>query len=1068
MNSLFIGLGGAGTNALGELQKKFQEYDLTSGTQSLNNYLYVDTDLSIRNKYPFVDANGDFQPIGAGEVPTHIMDLAFNQTGAENPNNIRYKEWIDKHNPSLRANHDFTSGAAGERMLTRMITWKQYPTIKNRINSKLTLKNGNPVERIYVVSGTCGGTGCGCLMDVLYMLREIQVENTMIANFPKVNLMLVMPQGYIEVYQTNDSRYRNYILNAYGLLSEINAVLKDRWANVKYKKNAEGQYVDKEGRPTTNSDDYVEEPNPIVGKQWAKHSVWPSKRTVVDKLHFEPFDRAYFFDSHDFDVAAAYDYDTVSGRIAEFVFNLEVGNTVRAGLDTVFSNVLVSNRIDSARDPYIKAFCSTGTFTIQTHEELRKRYVQERFVYQMMAHGFVGKDTDYAAPTAPDVQLWTELNQKITEYVNASWQTIEDLYKDDKKETILELLKNLESESKVKSPSFATVFHRLDRRSSLQRDYARLCTTIREMVFNQCGGWIVRYNLEYAKERVDFEDLSSTRTYNADIKAIENLVPKSFILKKTMSKKGMLEKLKDAFSKFVNVLVNRFLSENGVFDECRDLLDDVSKAIDIEEFEIKPKRKLVKWEHYFIKDVIGLQNDPTRKFIPDVSTLIAGSGLSGRCDFSAKYEKIVAQVDGTNRPDMDLTTEASGLMVATANTLPWYKEKILNEINRDIPDFSLNFRPDLLSSDNNASAVFKTFLDYTKKEAMTIVHNSRNQLDEPIANKMNDPDTLGDIAQQLYQAQSTFFSSNDDLTLHPLRAIYLGHFNGAYGTRLMNEITGKDGYNAAEQTIQDDPHNYWSDRYVKVLAKMNYDVNNYAFFDLYKSFFEDYYIEHKDDWSRHMPFSSLKFWTCDNADIINLFNQGAEETRLEQLRESLEWDDKEQFYAFAFMAVLLNEFYQRLLKLPNSKNFIKKFQSKTKGKTTIKPISFDKNNVTMTYSSVYIHNPLVDKYEVDKEEGVKKMNLAVKITPKVVGDVKDLYNRYVNYWITVIKEALSKQTVSDENTLYNNAYQVIFKIATNNGDQRLFENLTAPYFSAQTGDKGERDFFDEYLMWFSK
>lgn len=1067
MNSLFIGLGGAGTNALGELQKKFEEYDLTSSIHSLNNYLYVDTDLAIRNKYPFIDANGDFLQIGAGEVPTHIMDLAFSPNNAANPDNIRYKEWIDKSNPSLRANHDFTTGAAGERMLTRMITWNQYGAIQNQLNAKLTLKNNAPVERIYVVSGTCGGTGCGCLIDILYMLREIQLQNNMVNNFPKVSLMLVMPQGYIEVYPKEDSRYRNYILNAYGLLSEINAVLKDRWANVKYRKNAQGQYLNRNGMVTTSPDEYVEEPNPVIGKQWAKYSVKPSQRSVVDRLHFEPFDQAYFFDSHNFDAAAAYDYETVSERIADFVFNLEVGNAVRAGLDTVFSNVLVGNRIDSARAPYIKAFCSTGTFTIQTHEELRKRYVQERFVYQMMVHGFIGKESDYASPKAPDMDLWEALNKKITDYITNSWQIIEDLYKDEDKDVIYELLQNIERAAKEKTPCFMRVFTHLDNRNPLQTNYPRLCAALREIVFVKCGEWIVRYNFEYAKAKIDFEDLNATKTFNADIVTIKDLVP-NFVQKQVTWKKTMMVKLKTAFENYIKVLANRFLSDDGCFDECKIILDDVINNINLDEFEIKPKRKLVKWDHYFIKDIMNLQNDPSRKFIPDVKTLIAGTGLSGRCDFPSKYENIVVQVDGSNLPDMELSLEASGLMIARDKTLPWYKEKILNEINRDISNFSELFRPDVLKEESNTGYVFEQFLNYTKKEARTIVHNPDNNLSEPIANKLSVSTTLNDIAQDLYQAKSTFLSSNNDGTLHPLRAIYLGHFTGQTGTQLDLSLRSQTGFNQAEQTIQDDPAQYWSDRYVKVLAKMNYDINDYAFFGQYKTFFDDYYIANKENWSRHMPFSSLEFWKCDNADIVNLFNMGAEQTMIEQLKESLVWNDVEQVYAFGFMVVLLNEFYEKLSKLPNSKKFIKMFQSKTKGKTTIKPLSRDKNIVTMSYSSDFVHNPLLEKYCIDDDEGVKKINLTAKITPTFAGDVKDVYHRYVQFWITVIRKALSQQTVSDENTLYNNAYQVIYNIAKKAGHQKMFEDLVAPYFNAHTGIKGDRDFFEEYLMWFSK
>lgn len=1075
MNSLFIGLGGAGTNALGELQKKFEDYDLVSGTHSLNNYLYVDTDLAIRDKYPFIDAKGDFLPIGAGEVPSTIMDLAFNPNNASRPENIRFAEWIDKFNPSLRACHDFTSGASGERMLTRMITWKQYSTITGRLTGKLRLSNGNPVERIYVVSGTAGGTGCGSLMDILYMLREIQQNGNMVNNFPKVNLMLVMPHGYIEVYDKypDDPRLRNYKLNAYGLLSEINAVLKDRWANVKYKKNANGEFLNKDNQVTTNPDEYVEEPNPVIGKQWTKHSVKPSSPSVVNNMYFEPFDKAYFFDSHDFDTSSPYDYDTVSERVAEFVFNLEVGNTVRRGLDSVFSNVLIANRIDSAKKPYIKAFCSTGTYTIQTHEELRKRYVQERFVYQMMAHGFMGKESDYAAPQTPDAKMWEELNDKIIDFFDSSWNIVEELYKDVDRSELIEVLQNLEKAAKerTKTPSFKKVFNRFDNKS-LQREYTKLCNSLKEIVYNNCGEWIATYNLVYAKAQIEKEDLNATGTFNNDILEIKKLVP-NFLEKKTKLKKTLLRDLKTAFEKYIHVLANRFLSDDGIFDDCKTILANVTTTLNFEEFEIRPKRQLVKWESHFIKDVMNLQNDPTRKFIPDVSTLIAGSGLSGKCDFAEKYAGIVSQVEGTNLPDMELSLGASGLKTTVENTLPWYKEKILNEINEYNPEFSKQFRPDNLKVESTLKFVFNQFLIYTQKEARSITHDKdideRIGLSEPIDNKLTTATEISNVAQELYNAKGTFLSTSEHGASHPLRAIYLGQYGGINGGNLQKTIQSQSGFNPAENTIQPDNSAYWGDRYVKVLAKMNYGIDDYAFFEQYKSFFTDYHDEHKDDWARHMPFSSLKFWNCENADIVALFNKGAEETAIAQLKGSLEWDNEKQVYAFGFMAVLLCEYYERLSTLAGSKKFIKKFQSLTKGKTTIKPISREKNNVTLTYSSDFLNNPTQEKYYVDREEGTKKVNIASKISAAFVGEVKDVCNRYIRYWITVVNEALKYQTVSDEDTLYKNAYDVVYAIANKVGKSTLVRNLFEPYYDAKKGTKkGERDFFEEYLMWFSK
>lgn len=1064
MNSLFIGLGGAGTFALGELQKKFNEYDHISQKNSVNNFLYIDTDYSVTETYPFIKTDGDFFPLGKDVAPDEIMKLIDEPENQNDPDVIRIKEWIDKHNPGLRAPHDLNKGAAGVRMLTRMALWEKYEDIKSILKDKWNIPNVGPVERIYVVSGTAGGTGCGSAIDILFMLNEIKCETGQ--KLPTINLMLVMPEGYLEEYKDDDNRKTNYRLNAYGLFTELNAVLKDYWSNVSFKKNAAGEFLDEEGNVTTDKNKYVEIPNTITGKQWAKHSIRPLTDVITNDLKFIPFNLAYMFDSHT--GTESIDYDIISERISSFIFGLETGSSVRSGLDSTYSNVLIDNSIGSARDPYIKAFNATGTFTIQTFEELQKRYVKDKFLYQIMVHGFVGKDSDYDDPQVSDDLLWEKLKQEISNFTTDAWNTIRPQFENADIQTIISLLITIEKKSKEKNQAFGQIFG-FGTQNPVQRKYVSLCDTIREIVMERCGEWIAKYNINYARTLVDNEDLCAARAFALDTSKMKEFLPSKitqFITEYISiftNEKKIRKNLYNAFEKYVLILVNRYLADDGVFDECRDLLDNILKETDINNFKIKNKTKLVRWEGNFIKDIMNLKNDTTRFFIDDPDTLIQGVRLSKSCEFPQKYATIVKQTfDGL--PEMKYDESTPGQLLAVEQTIPWYKEKILRQIA-----MSDSFRPDVLV--HEIETVKETFWKQAQKEASEIILKTK-ELKIPIDKKLEAEKTRTEVAQKLYSATETFLSNTQKKTdaVHPFQAIYLGHFgDSGAGHLLQTAIKAQNGYSDSKNKIVNDDAEYWDDRYVKVYVNMNYTIDEYEFFKHYKGQFKSYYNQNKKNWARHMPFSSIKFWNCENADIVELFNKGAEETQIQQMREQLEWNDSEQFYAFGFMTVLLNEYYKKLLTLNGSKEFLLKFQPLVKGKNKIKPINIDsKNKITLTYSSDYMDNPVRETYRVDDEYGVVNINLNLKNIEHLVGDIHDNYNRYVFYWIKVIQEALQKQPVSNKKSLFQIAYNKIYEIANARKETTLFRQWAEPYYNAGNQTLGERDFLNEYMLWFKK
>ena len=1074
MNSLFIGLGGAGTYALAELQKKIEVYDRTSNTESVNSFLYIDTDKAVLNTYPFIK-DGDFFQLGRGVVPDEVMRDVDNKSKqvAIPRKYVRFKEWIDTFNPGLRGPHDLTTGAAGNRMLTRMAIWKQAGDgdFQRIIDGKLRLPNGSNAQRVYVVSGTAGGTGCGSVIDILFMLQKsfLQIADARNNIRPTINLMLVMPEGYIENYKPGDPRLRNYPLNAYGLFAELNACLKDYWSNVKYKTNAAGEWLDENGNVTTDSNRAAQIVSPIRGKQWAKHSVLPLENNDVNNLDFLPFNTAYMFDSHS--GTEPIDYGVISERIASFMFNLEVGTTVRTGLESVFSNVLIDNAIASAASPYVKAFNATGTFTIQTFEELRKRYVKDKFIYQMIVHGFVGKDTDfveYQGDGNTDTVLWERLRPLIEDYTSDAWTRIRSTYENADGQTLLGLLNKIESRCKDKKPAFGQIFDQIGSRGLVTSKYEALCDSIRDCVLNRCGEWIVTYNIKHATSLVGIEDNVAELKCAEKQQEIKKQVPKAGFFTKIKNRFAGINdywtKLEEAFKLYVEIMINRYLSNDGVFDECRDMLTGILNKINIEEFEIVPnsKRKLVKWEDYFIKELIELPNDPTRKFTKDTKTLLTGVYLSKNCDFPQKYAEIVRQSEDKKTPEMIYVQPDGETLQTEEGTLLWYKEKIVRAMGLD----SERYRPDVL--ENNVSYILETIVKQTQLEANEIIFNN-DSLKEPIKDQLNSDAARNRWATELINARDTFFNTRSTET-HPRKAIYLGHFeeNGP-GAQMEAAIRGDKGFDQNVDSFTNDPAGYWDDRYVKVFVDMSYSLDEYWFFSSYEEIFQSYYADNQNNWARHQPFSSRQFWECENADIVALFNKGAEETRIQQMQEQLQWNQSEQFYAFGFMLVLLNEYYKRLLSLQDSKAFLEKFQPMVKGKKKIKPINFDSKNVaTLTYSSDYMYNPNRSEYRVDDSDGCVTVNLGVKNIDGLVDDIKDKYHRFVQYWMKIIDDARKSQSISNETKLYQTAFAEIVEIANKRAEGAVFNRLIEPYYNGQTQTKGERDFFEEYQLWFSK
>ena len=231
MNSLYIGLGGTGISAVAEFAKRAKDRNLNQG----NEFVYIDTDEYVLREYPSISE--DLLLLSKNTSPERVYEEALMllaepyASESEKRSYKKFLQWFDADNPQMRTIPPHDTGSDGVPMLARTMLFANYQKVKHLIRNKLMYMDDNGQYKfrdVYVVLGTCGGTGSGILIDLLYLLGEIAREAFGGGGWqPFVNLLLVMPEGYIRKLNGADVRYRNYRLNAYALFDEINACLKD-------------------------------------------------------------------------------------------------------------------------------------------------------------------------------------------------------------------------------------------------------------------------------------------------------------------------------------------------------------------------------------------------------------------------------------------------------------------------------------------------------------------------------------------------------------------------------------------------------------------------------------------------------------------------------------------------------------------------------------------------------------------------------------------------------------------------------------------------------------------------
>ncbi|MGP1447826.1 MAG: tubulin-like doman-containing protein [Candidatus Limimorpha sp.] len=836
MNSLYIGLGGAGTYAVAALYQKFLHYgyDVTQ-----DHFLFIDTDERIKNSYPFINDTNFFPLAGANNQRISATNIV--NSVCRNPDlpaNHAFSSWFDPIRTELRSEESLHKGAEGVRMLTRVMLWANYSPLSDTLQANMNYTDGNgqsqPVNRIYVVSGMCGGTGSGSVIDLLYMLQEIAAKNNPgNANQLPINLMLVMPAGYLKNLAQTDVRRTNYVLNAYALIDELNACLKDYH-----------RYYDSNKDSMRNTDGTISYnlflSNKDAGRQFFKYKCWDSNPPV--KFNFQVFQNAYLFDSFN-KIKGVLSHAEVSDNISNFIFALEVGITSCATLDTTISNLVRATKNASSTAPFIKGFGATGLFVAQTWEELLRKYCREKFTYQMLYYGFVGS-APFTLSDAEKAGFNNQFSRSITairdeclgvQSGNGIGAQIDKILATYSKDQLNKVHENIKACLSEKSPDMGKIFPNAAADQNVQplsKQVDNMLKQVKDTTYAQCGAWIKRYSLSHVAAIVTHLDTVYDSLYKEksnDIQAGEIANP--LTIRGSIKEKAKRASCRQAFEQYLDYLIARNLSNaaDGYLDRCIQCLDNAIHNINISQYRLPDGSKLMDWERDYIKYLSSMNNDPTRYFYPSLDTLCPNGTLVSNNALDAAYGGFVQQAAGQNVPVLSDTGQSQELY--------HYKQTLLKQFLTKNPSWQTFFSIDNggNSFDQHARAIFDNYVRevcayaqdfFAKDPALT-----RNFSDAYSQMDVNEQDKL---AGHLKAFNRVTLSLDDPVAQNSTQTVYVGDFQNQNLAQLKKTLMPPAG----QMKVEFGEDAKINDRVVKVFVEFGHDLSEYAYYETYTEFFK--------------------------------------------------------------------------------------------------------------------------------------------------------------------------------------------------------------------------------------
>lgn len=224
-----IGLGGTGFDVLmrvkSEFSKRFITAQLADGSYTdcpeRTEFLEIDTDPSVATQYKY----------GMRLKPTEFCNIEGDVSAVHAllKGKTYVSEWVDNSIATMGIAHN---GAGQVRQVGRLFLFNGFDAIRSKIEGKLaTLANvpANAADRakkieIKIMSGICGGTGSGTLLDIAYIIKDIAHQKGYSIN---MEAFLFMPDTTVDfAAKGSGPLIKSLHTNSYALLKEL-----DYWMN---------------------------------------------------------------------------------------------------------------------------------------------------------------------------------------------------------------------------------------------------------------------------------------------------------------------------------------------------------------------------------------------------------------------------------------------------------------------------------------------------------------------------------------------------------------------------------------------------------------------------------------------------------------------------------------------------------------------------------------------------------------------------------------------------------------------------------------------------------------------
>ena len=222
MSNLYIGLGGAGTDAVNAVYEKNQ---LNKVSCNKEQYLLIDTDCLSRKYLP------------------DVLQKTFIGIGSKSPDQIRKEvldspqrecllDWYDYY----ECDHPLNDGTGMVRPYGRIALISKYEEVYHRLSSALCeLERGLATDEllhVIVFTGSCGGTGSAITLDILYMIRTIMMSGVIhdVEKCNNISLLVAMPQLWISIIGKDYTQYAptlvyNLTANAVAFFTELQSAI---------------------------------------------------------------------------------------------------------------------------------------------------------------------------------------------------------------------------------------------------------------------------------------------------------------------------------------------------------------------------------------------------------------------------------------------------------------------------------------------------------------------------------------------------------------------------------------------------------------------------------------------------------------------------------------------------------------------------------------------------------------------------------------------------------------------------------------------------------------------------